>query len=55
VHLVGAPKACILDVVLPKDITYAQTQKLGESFFNSLNASQNWGAQFANRVLVNCP
>ncbi len=55
VHLVGAPKACILDVVLPKDITYAQTQKLGESFFNSLSASQNWGAQFANSVLVNCP
>jgi len=55
VRLVGAPKACKLDVVLPHDITYAQSQKLGESFFNSLSASQNWGAQFANKVLVNCP
>ncbi len=55
VHLVGAPAACKLDVELPHDITAAQSQKLGEAFFNSLSASQNWGAQFANKVLVNCP
>ena len=55
VHLVGAPAACKLDVELPHDITAAQSQKLGEAFFNSLSASQNWGAQFANKILVNCP
>jgi len=55
VHLVGAPANCKLDVELPHDITAAQSQKLGEAFFNSLNASQNWGAQFANKILVNCP
>ena len=53
--LVDAPAGCKLDVVLPQDITATQSQKLGEAFFNSLNASQNWGAQFANKILVNCP
>jgi ABC-type uncharacterized transport system substrate-binding protein len=55
VHLVGAPPGCKLDVVLPHDITTAQSQKLGEAFFNSLTSAQNWGAQFANKILVNCP
>jgi ABC-type uncharacterized transport system substrate-binding protein len=55
VTLVGAPKGCKLDVVLPHDITAAQSQTLGEAFFNSLSSTQNWGAQFANKILVNCP
>jgi ABC-type uncharacterized transport system substrate-binding protein len=55
VHLVGAPKGCKLDVVLPHDITTTQSQQLGEAFFNSLTSAQNWGAQFANKILVNCP
>jgi ABC-type uncharacterized transport system substrate-binding protein len=55
VELLNAPKGCKLDVVLPQDITVAQSQKLGEAFFNSLTSSQNWGAQFANKILVNCP
>jgi ABC-type uncharacterized transport system substrate-binding protein len=55
VKLVGAPTGCKLNVVLPKDITAAQSQKLGEQFFNALTAAQNWGAQFANVILVNCP
>jgi ABC-type uncharacterized transport system substrate-binding protein len=55
VHLVGAPSGCKLDVALPHDITYAQSQKLGEAFFNQLNSASNWGAQFANKILVNCP
>jgi hypothetical protein len=41
-------------VALPHDITYAQSQKLGEAFFNQLNSASNWGAQFANKILVNC-
>ncbi len=55
VRTVGAPSGCKLDVVLPQDITVAQSQKLGEAFFNSLSSAQNWGAQFANKILVNCP
>ncbi len=55
VKLDGAPKACKLDVVLPQEITAAQSQKLGETFFNSLSAAQNYGAQYANKILVNCP
>lgn len=55
VELLNAPKGCKLDVVLPQDITAAQSQKLGEAFFNTLTSAQNWGAQFANKILVNCP
>jgi ABC-type uncharacterized transport system substrate-binding protein len=55
VHLEGAPAACKLDVVLPADITAARSMQLGEAFFNALTAAQNWGAQFANKILVNCP
>jgi ABC-type uncharacterized transport system substrate-binding protein len=55
VHLEGAPAGCKLDVELPHDITTAQSQKLGEAFFNSLTSAQNWGARFANKIVVNCP
>jgi ABC-type uncharacterized transport system substrate-binding protein len=55
VKLLGAPQGCKLDVALPKDITAVQSQRLGESFFNALTAGQNWGAQFANKILVSCP
>ena len=55
VALVGAPQACRLDVELPHDITTAQSQRLGEQFFNALTSAQNWGAQFANKILVRCP
>jgi ABC-type uncharacterized transport system, periplasmic component len=55
VRLVEAPSGCKLDVALPHDITYAQSQKLGEAFFNQLNSASNWGAQFANKIVVNCP
>ena len=55
VALLGAPKGCKLDVELPHDITAAQSQNLGEAFFNSLSSAQNWGAQFANKILVQCP
>jgi ABC-type uncharacterized transport system substrate-binding protein len=55
VKLDSAPAGCKLDVVLPQEITTAQSQKLGEAFFNSLNAAQNYGAQYANKILVNCP
>ena len=55
VELVGAPKRCSLKVVLPPAFTTMQSQTLGEQFFNALTAAQNWGSQFANVILVNCP
>jgi len=55
VSLAGAPPGCKLDVVLPQQITYAQSQRLGEQFFNALTTAQNWGEQYANKILVNCP
>jgi hypothetical protein len=33
----------------------AQGQPLGEAFFNQLDASANWGAQFASKISVKCP
>ena len=56
VALVGAPPACKLSVVNAADSAAAsQGGQLGESFFNSLTANSNWGAQFANKVAVQCP
>ena len=55
VALVGAPAACKLSVARPKELTVPPGQQLGEAFFNQLSASENWGAQFANKILVKCP
>jgi hypothetical protein len=55
ISLVGAPAACKLSVARPKELTVAPGQQLGEAFFNQLNASENWGAQFANKISVKCP
>lgn len=51
----GAPSPCRLDMVRPQQITSAQSAKLGEQFFNALTTAQNWGEQYANKILVNCP
>jgi ABC-type uncharacterized transport system substrate-binding protein len=55
VTLVGAPAACKLSVARPQELAAPPGQQLGEAFFNQLNASENWGAQFANKILVKCP
>jgi ABC-type uncharacterized transport system substrate-binding protein len=58
VALVGAPAGCKLSVVNAGDAAAAATkgqQQLGESFFNSLGTGSNYGAQFANKVAVQCP
>ena len=55
ISLVGAPAACKLTVARPKDLSVAPGQQLSEAFFNQLNAAQNWGAQFANKISVKCP
>lgn len=54
VALVGAPGACKLSVLGPQSAN-TQAQGLPESFFNSLDSSRSWGAQFANKISVACP
>jgi ABC-type uncharacterized transport system substrate-binding protein len=55
VQLVGAPAGCKLDVVLPREMTYAEGKKLSEIPADQANTTMAWGAQFANKILVNCP
>ena len=55
VVLVDAPTGCQLKIQRPAGLSAAQGQQLGEDFFNSLTATSNWAAQFANKVLVQCP
>lgn len=55
VALIGAPAACTSTVARPQEMTVQQGQRLGESFFNQLNSSQNWGSQFASKIAVKCP
>jgi ABC-type uncharacterized transport system substrate-binding protein len=55
IALVGAPTACKLAVARPKELSFPPGQQLGEAFFNQLSASENWGAQFANKISVKCP
>jgi ABC-type uncharacterized transport system substrate-binding protein len=52
VALKGAPAACTLSVAKPNDP--ARGKPVGEGFFNSLS-SENYGAQFANKIAVTCP
>jgi ABC-type uncharacterized transport system substrate-binding protein len=55
VTLSGAPAACKLTVAKPQELSVPPGQQLGEAFFNQLTASDNWGAQFANKISVKCP
>jgi len=55
VHLVGAPSGCKLDVVLPREMTFAEGKKLSQIPAEQKNTTMAWGAQFANKILVNCP
>jgi ABC-type uncharacterized transport system substrate-binding protein len=55
IALSGAPSACKLSITRPQELSVAQGQQLSESFFNQLSATDNWGAQFANKILVKCP
>jgi ABC-type uncharacterized transport system substrate-binding protein len=53
IRLVGAPAACELQFQRPNDET-ANTQRLNEqNFMNGDNS--NYGAMFANKIMVNCP
>lgn len=51
VHLVSAPGGCKLAVELPRELSFAEGKKLS----NNPEAAANWGAFFANKVMVTCP
>jgi len=53
-QLVGAPK-CKLDIVLPREMTFAEGKALSEIPVDQQNTAMAWGAQFANKLLVHCP
>jgi len=55
VAMAGAPAKCKLDVFNPDSATTAQSKPLSESFFNKLDPSNPFGAQFANKISVKCP
>ncbi len=55
VALVSAPAECRTNVSGPKDAAPSSAKPLDESFFDALGPGANFGAQFANRILVNCP
>jgi ABC-type uncharacterized transport system substrate-binding protein len=53
IKLVGAPSACKMQFQRPNDET-ANAQRLNEqNFMNGDNS--NYGAMFANKIMVNCP
>ena len=53
-QLVGAPK-CKLEVQLPREMTFAEGKKLSEIPADQKNTTMAWGAQFANKIVVQCP
>jgi ABC-type uncharacterized transport system substrate-binding protein len=55
VALAGAPAGCKLNIQRPTGFDNVQGQQLGEDFFNALTSTSNFGAQFANKVFVQCP
>lgn len=54
VKLSGAPH-CKADVVMPREMTYAEGKALSNIPADQTNTTMAWGAQFANKILVHCP
>jgi ABC-type uncharacterized transport system substrate-binding protein len=52
--LVSAPAQCKLATAGPNTAA-TPNQPPNEAFFNSLAPSSNWGARFANKIVVTCP
>jgi ABC-type uncharacterized transport system substrate-binding protein len=52
--LIGAPQ-CKMDVVYPREMTYAEGKALSDIPADQPNLSMAWGANFANKLLVHCP
>jgi ABC-type uncharacterized transport system substrate-binding protein len=49
------PSGCKLQIELPREMTYAEGKKLSEIPVDQPNLTMQWGAQFANKILVKCP
>jgi len=54
-HVVDFPHGCKADVVLPREMTYAEGKALSQIPADAQNTTMMWGARFANKILVNCP
>ncbi|HZT26401.1 MAG TPA: DUF1007 family protein [Pseudolabrys sp.] len=54
-RVVNFPAGCKLDVVVPREMTYAEGKALSEIPADQPNTTMLWGAQFANKILVHCP
>jgi len=54
VKVTGGAATCKVAISRPGEAPAAQS-KLGESFFNNLGASSDFGAKFANKFSVSCP
>jgi len=54
-RVVNFPHGCKLDVVLPREMTYAEGKALSEIPADAQNTTMAIGAEFANKILVNCP
>ncbi len=52
--LIGSPQ-CKMDVVYPREMTYAEGKALSDIPANQPNLTMAWGAKFANKLLVHCP
>jgi len=55
VQLAGPPAGCKLDVALPREMTFAEGKALSQIPADETNTTMAFGAQFANKILVNCP
>ena len=52
--LVGAPH-CKMDVVYPREMTFAEGKALSDIPADQPNLTMAWGAKFANKLLLHCP
>lgn len=56
--LIGAPQGCLASVQRPSETAAtgkaSSSTKLSEDYFNA-PTTQNYGAQFANKIVVGCP
>ena len=51
----NVPHGCKADVVLPREMTYAEGKALSNIPADQTNTTMAWGAMFANKILVHCP
>jgi ABC-type uncharacterized transport system substrate-binding protein len=54
-HLVNPPAGCRLDIALPRELTFAEGKALAQIPADEANTTMAFGAQLANKIIVNCP